>query len=68
MESLLVDMRHGRAGDIKDVVAVGDPERLPTDKTKVTKRFTWFWISITEVGTFILVIAFMVILDIVIIV
>ena len=55
MESLLVDMRHGRAGDIKNVVAVGHSDWLSTDKTKVAECFTWLWISVPKAGAQILV-------------
>ena len=48
MDPLLVNMRHGRAGDVKNVVAVGDPERLSTDKTKVAKCFTWLWFTVAH--------------------
>ena len=46
MDPLLVDMGHRWAGDIKNVVAVGHTDGLTTDKTKLTKSFTWIWISV----------------------
>ena len=68
MESLLVDMRHGRAGDIKNVVAVGHSDWLSTDKTKVAECFTWLWISVSVAGAQILDLILGVVTEIVVIV
>ena len=68
VDPLLVHVGHGRAGDLKDVVAVGDSHRLPTDETKIAKCFTWFWITIAIAGTFILVLVLGVIIDIILII
>ena len=68
MESLLVNVGHGRAGDIKNVVAVGDSDRLPTDETKIAKCFTWFWITVAVAGSFILVMVLVVILVMVVVI
>ena len=55
MESLLVNVGHGGAGDIKNVMAVGDFDWLSTDETKVAECFTWLWISVSVAGAQILV-------------
>ena len=46
VDPLLVNIRHGWAGNIKNIVTLCYADGLTADKTKLTKSFTWIWIFV----------------------